>query len=285
MIHNSHIQLLTALFHRSHMCASHLLADIAIATISESRPNLTEAESDQIQVIIANYSEGRITYDKAAELFQDQFHTIGPIDKIRLILEVEETPLPDLPAGSQVKSTRPMIRQWSRIEDLRLLAGIRKFGVDNWSAVAQFVGNSRSRSQCSQRWYRTLDPRISHLPWNDIDDARLLSLIDVHGKKAWIAVSIEIGNRSDVQCRFRYQQLQNAVTLNRVRREDPADRVPAFSFLPAVQLSQFPIAPSVPSSQQHEPEHSVLESMFDPEKFRVDFGEFTESDAFWKLHQ
>jgi hypothetical protein len=284
MIHNSRIQLVTSLCHTSHMFAARLLADIAIAAVSESRPGITETESGQIQVIVANESEGRITYDKAAELFQDQFHTIGPINKIRVILEVAETPLPDLPAGSEVKSTRSTTRQWSRIEDLRLLAGIRKFGIDNWLAVAQFVGNSRSRSQCSQRWYRSLDPRISRLPWNDIDDARLLSLVEMHGEKAWSTVSTKIGNRSDVQCRFRYQQLRNAAALNRVRKEDPGDRVSPCSFLPAVQSSQFLIGPGVPSSQRPEPEHSMLESIFDPEKFRVDFGEFSESDAFWMFH-
>jgi hypothetical protein len=97
---------------------------------------------------------------------------------------------------------------WSRLEDDRLLRAIHKFGLGNWVAVAQFVGAGRSRSQCSQRWNRGLNPQLRKYSWSPDEEQQLKTLVDLHGMKAWTTIAREIGTRSDVQCRYHYMQMQ-----------------------------------------------------------------------------
>lgn len=82
-----------------------------------------------------------------------------------------------------------------------------RFGLDNWSKVSKFVGNNRTRGQCSQRWSRGLNPSISRVEWNPKEDSMLMNYVKIHGNKRWSKISSLLGNRSDVQCRYRYKQL------------------------------------------------------------------------------
>jgi hypothetical protein len=36
----------------------------------------------------------------------------------------------------------------------------------------------------------------------------LIKLVAIHGLKSWVKVSVELGNRSDIQCRYQYLQIQ-----------------------------------------------------------------------------
>ncbi|OHT04890.1 Myb-like DNA-binding domain containing protein [Tritrichomonas foetus] len=109
---------------------------------------------------------------------------------------------------------RRKINPWNQVEDFRLLAGIHKYGLDNWLAVSKFVGNSRTRAQCSQRWNRGLDPNLKKCRWTYEEERQLLELIKVYGVKAWTQISQKLGNRSDVQCRYHYNQMLKQGTLN-----------------------------------------------------------------------
>ena len=102
---------------------------------------------------------------------------------------------------------RKKTRGWTTIEDNRLIMAVNEFGIINLGAVAGFVGSGRSRSQCSQRWIRVLDPKLSKMPWKSEEDELLLSLCKSYGVKSWMKIATQIGNRSDVQCRYRYTQL------------------------------------------------------------------------------
>ena len=73
--------------------------------------------------------------------------------------------------------------------------------------MAQFVGNSRTKAQCCQRWSRGLDPKISKIQWTREEDQKLLDLVAQYGQKSWTKIAAEFGNRCDVQCRYRYKQL------------------------------------------------------------------------------
>jgi hypothetical protein len=101
---------------------------------------------------------------------------------------------------------------WTPYEDQRLFAAVHRFGLHDWHAAAAFVGNGRSKSQCSQRWARGLDPRIDKAAWSGREDSHLLELIAKHGEGNWSVISREIGTRSDVQCRYRYTQLRKQRT-------------------------------------------------------------------------
>jgi hypothetical protein len=136
-------------------------------------------------------------------------------------------PSPD-PASGRRKP-----RPWSPYEDTRLTAAVYRFGVDNWASVANFVGGNRTRAQCSQRWVRGLDPRISKGQWSPDDDERLIQLVRAHGSHTWSQISADMGNRSDVQCRYHFFQLYREGKLPPdVAAMAPPERPPALPTSP-----------------------------------------------------
>ncbi|KAH0795969.1 Myb-like DNA-binding domain containing protein [Histomonas meleagridis] len=142
--------------------------------------------------------------NEVAKLLIKYIGTTQPLDRIVAILNTPDTPLPVQANSSQRKKTKP----WSNIEDTRLLAAIHKFGTDNWVTIAKFVGNGRTRAQCAQRWYRSLDPKISKNEWSPEEEAKLIHLIKVCQNKPWSFIAAYMGNRSDVQCRYHFLQMQ-----------------------------------------------------------------------------
>jgi hypothetical protein len=73
--------------------------------------------------------------------------------------------------------------------------------------VSAFVGGGRSRAQCSQRWVRGLDPRISKGQWSAQQEERLVEIVRTRGSHMWSQIAAELGNRSDVQCRYHFFQM------------------------------------------------------------------------------
>jgi hypothetical protein len=126
------------------------------------------------------------------------------------ILRVTHDPLPFSPSPQDTRpgAQRQRARIWTESEDQRLIAGLHRYGLDNWPAIAEFVGNGRTRSQCAQRWNRGLNPDLCKGPWTGADEDKLESLVARYGEKSWKKVSSHFGNRSDVQCRYHYQQQQ-----------------------------------------------------------------------------
>ncbi|OHT16107.1 hypothetical protein TRFO_13427 [Tritrichomonas foetus] len=105
---------------------------------------------------------------------------------------------------------RRKTRQWTPEEDERLRAATAILGTTKWQIIAQFVGNGRNQSQCSQRWQRVLDPKLKKTHWTEDEDAKLEQLIKEHGTQRWMKIASIFGDRSDVQCRYRYQQLRRS---------------------------------------------------------------------------
>lgn len=108
---------------------------------------------------------------------------------------------------SNPNGIRRKTRSWSPQEDTRLLAGIYKYGVDNWTTISSFIGNGRTRAQCCQRWTRGLNPRVSKNLWSYEEDLKLVQLVYLYGDKSWTKIASMMGNRSDVQCRYHYRQV------------------------------------------------------------------------------
>ena len=100
---------------------------------------------------------------------------------------------------------------WTHKEDVILLAGILHFGTSNWSRISDLFKKSRNRTQCCQRWTRSLNHRISTEPWSPEDESNLQILVEKHGINNWTAIANDFGKRNDVQCRFRYTQLLNSI--------------------------------------------------------------------------
>jgi hypothetical protein len=208
------------------------LPRLAVRFACDICPTLSSSDQDLLHQVIADYTNGSKDYESAKSIFESLVQDSSPVDRIRDILAVGPEPLPPCPT-TRGDGHRQKTRSWSNIEDLRLLAGIHREGMDNWSAIARFVGNARTRSQCSQRWIRGLDPRISRLPWTAEEDKALLRFVGRYGEKSWIAVSQGMGRRSDVQCRYRHRQLQ----------KEPSPAAQAPNPPPEFDLPAFPDEP------------------------------------------
>jgi hypothetical protein len=157
--------------------------------------------------------------------------TPGFMKRLRDILTVPETP-PTV-RHSILASIAVKRRQnpWSVIEDNRLLRAILELGLENWGAVAQFVGCGRSRGQCSQRWNRGLNPQLRKQAWSPEEECLLRELVARHGMKAWTQIAQGVSTRSDVQCRYHFMQLQRisrkeAQPSTGEANRDPLDPIP-----------------------------------------------------------
>jgi hypothetical protein len=197
------------------MTAEDPLIEFSIVLLSSECPHLDTSAVLAVRSWITLFLEGNLPYSEFHARVQAQCGSTAIVDRLQEIVTVSPDPLPEPRnlAASQFepKSSRNKTRPWMAEEDNRLLAGVRKFGLgpgSTWSAIAKFVGNGRSRSQCSQRWIRVLDPRISKAAWAPQEDKTLLALVALHGEKSWMRIATELLNRSDVQCRYRYAQLQ-----------------------------------------------------------------------------
>jgi hypothetical protein len=181
------------------------LVDLGVSYVMETGVELTADDVMAVHSTLGKFVHGLISYQDIVMLLSPILITTQVIDRIDRILR---TPLPNNPAESHnlEKQSRAKTRPWSAYEDQRLIAGLHRLGMSDWFAIACFVGNSRTKSQCYQRWTRGLDPNINKTKWPPEQDSYLLMFIAVYGDKAWSKISGDIGNRCDVQCRYRYKQ-------------------------------------------------------------------------------
>ena len=146
-------------------------------------------------------------YWGAADPLRKLINTLLPLDFIKSILSLSDTPIPTT-MGQPVLGTRGQLRRpWSEYEDMRLIAGIHRYGLMDFHVVAKFVGNGRTQWQCRQRWTRGIDPSISKEKWSESEDAKLIEAVKQFGSKQWKKVASQMPNRSDVQCRYRFLML------------------------------------------------------------------------------
>jgi hypothetical protein len=185
-----------------------ILALVARGFVYEECPALGPAASAQMEGVILSLIAGTIDHDCAAQLCLRLTGTRRPMDRLSAILQVGDDPLPGA-EGARAPGAPPRKKNelWSESEDTRLLAGIHRFGVGAWGSIARFVGNNRVKTQCCQRWSRGLDPRIKRTMWTAAEDKKLLALVAQLGRKSWTRISLEFGDRCDIQCRYRFHQL------------------------------------------------------------------------------
>jgi hypothetical protein len=184
------------------------LVDVGMSYVSELEISLTAEETAQIRDLIVRYLSRYISYPECVSRILPLTGTSQPIDRLEAILCTSPAPLPNSEFPGAIRDARAKTRPWRPCEDQRLLAGIHRFGSSDWRVIASFVGNGRTKAQCSQRWSRGLDPKICKEQWSKGEDDHLIELVALYGEKAWTRISSELGNRCDVQCRYRYKQLQ-----------------------------------------------------------------------------
>jgi hypothetical protein len=183
------------------------LVDVGISYVESAVPEATTDVLDQIRHAFNRFLIGDMTLEDCQQVMMVTIQRDGPLMRLHEIMSVTDQPLPvpsDPSANSSELSLRRRTRPWSNIEDRRLLAGIHRYGLDNWQSVAKFVGSGRNRAQCSQRWFRGLNPRISKKGWTLAEDEQLRALVQRYGEKSWARIASIMGNRSDVQCRYHY---------------------------------------------------------------------------------
>ena len=184
------------------------LTKIAASYMIEADPQAPEDVIDAGAAELTKMLDGLQTYQETKHKIISLVGTAQPCDKIYAIMTVDTSNVPQ--EGPELESKpekgRRRARPWTQDEDLRLLKGIYKHGLDNWGEVVKLVGNGRTRPQCSQRWYRGIDPKINKQPWTPEEDDKLFKLVDELGTKVWSKIAAEMGTRSDVQCRYHYFQ-------------------------------------------------------------------------------
>ena len=186
------------------------LEAVAFSFILQSCEATPETQQAALAVLAARLRE-EIPAEQALEQCQALLGTAQPAKRVNDIIDTPVDPIPYRHSAADsfaVRSARHKARTWSAYEDQRLFAAVRKFGLENWSIVAEFVGNGRTRSQCSQRWFRGLNPSLFKGPWTKEEEEKLVKLVQEFGEKSWKRIAALFGNRSDVQCRYHYQQMQ-----------------------------------------------------------------------------
>jgi hypothetical protein len=181
--------------------------DVTLSNFENRSVRPTDGEMDGLSSIIERFLCHEISFDTLSHDASQIVSDIHPLSMLQAIVTISPDPIPYSDDDVGRHGTRRCGRYWSSYEDQRLLAGILRYGMDNWTLIASFVGNGRSRSQCSQRWYRGLNPSVVKGQWSKDEEDRLVQLVTASGDQSWTKIALQLGNRSDVQCRYRYHQL------------------------------------------------------------------------------
>jgi hypothetical protein len=188
------------------------LVDFTLSLYPEESTIKTGTEvSARLTDLLSRFVQDKVPYADCMQTSLSLTGTSQPVEKLYEIMTVPNDPIPF--EGSSGDQARKKSRSWTPYEDSRLVAGIYRYGADNWTSICRFVGNGRTRSQCAQRWQRGLDPRLSKDNWSCREDIYLTQLVQCYGDKSWTQIASKMGNRSDIQCRYHYKQMQKESAL------------------------------------------------------------------------
>lgn len=231
------------------------MVDLALSYVDGTVSDLSQETKAELTRLFNSYLHEELSYESCRDSLLSLIGRDDSLVRIREIMLQPEEPLPyreDRESEDCQMSLRKKTRTWTAIEDQRLLAGVARFGIDNWQTVAHFLGNGRNRAQCSQRWTRCLNPKISKKSWSPEDDQQLKDLVNLYGDKSWTKIASIMGNRSDVQCRYHYRQLMTG-------GEDDGNGTIDNSSSPnllskTISSENFKIKPPGPSNSPSEPD-------------------------------
>ena len=185
------------------------LLDVTMSYFSDTSLPMDSSSYNAVSNAIESYLEKQINYNQLVSRVKEFTSNLQPVERLQGILLTGPDPIPAPSDDDMSRSKcRRKSRPWSSYEDQRLLCAIYNCGIENWTQISKFVGNGRTRSQCSQRWYRGLDPKINKNQWTKEEEAKLIQVVQTYGDKSWTSIASKMGNRSDVQCRYRYRQLK-----------------------------------------------------------------------------
>ena len=162
----------------------------------------TPGAKENLENILQSFLNKQIDLNQAKEMCKPY---IKDAEQLRTVTEILTLVSQNsFPQQNQSPGQRHRSPSWTPDEDHKLSEAVAIHGVNNWGAVAQHVGNGRTRAQCSQHWNRVINPNISKTNWTSEEEEKLFALVGKYGTKQWTRVAAEMGNRTDVQCRFKY---------------------------------------------------------------------------------
>jgi hypothetical protein len=124
--------------------------------------------------------------------------------------------------------TKPKTK-FTEDEDSKLKILVTQYGTYNWKAVARQM-ETKTERQVKERWYGYLDPCISTQDWAEEEDHVLLAKYNEFGSK-WTKISKCFRNRTDIQCKNRFQKLQRKVKrMNQLMTE--IEKIPIIKQMP-----------------------------------------------------
>ena len=195
------------------------------AAIKHTLPNTLNLTTKQnLLVVLQNFLANQINFDTAFHQALELCGSGEPVKFAQDVLNTRNDPIPQ----QVFKIDKTTLRKeyggnWTPYEDKRLLMAVEMYKPINWAKIASFVG-SRNKFQCSQRWERTLDPSISKEPWTEAENEALINAVQKYGQKSWQEVAKHVGNRTDVQCRYRYKYSLSQSTIRKVQKHLKYDK-------------------------------------------------------------
>lgn len=184
-----------------------LIKTLALLQVLPASLDLEGNESRDVipkcEAAICDQINRKISAEESASILYRYADNNAPAKLIQKVLHAIDHHKPVIGLSDKNKGSHHCM-MWRQEEDILLLAAIHKYGLGDWKSIAYFVGGGRSRSQCSQRWGRAMDPKIAKAPWTEQEDKILLDMVNEYGEHSWANISRKMGNRSDVQCRYRF---------------------------------------------------------------------------------
>lgn len=182
-----------------------ILIDIALSFTIPGSLSLTSPQVSKVRKTLSQFISKRININQCSNVLASLGASTDFLPRLKAICDISPIPIP--PRGHNDEFGKKKANPWSEEEDNRLIAAINRFGISDWSHVSEFVGNGRTRAQCGQRWLRCLNPKNKKDAWTLEEDKKLEELITSIGEQSWAKIAQKMGNRCDVQCRYRWVQL------------------------------------------------------------------------------
>ena len=183
------------------------LYQVACAYACEYNPGIDSSIKEMLFSSLKSYIANHSTFEECMKVFEDNHCNPYAAERVRQVLTTQESTnniYTKKKSFNNIRNGRKIAQNWTTNEDNKLLCALHKFGLNNWDRVSDFVGLNRNKYQCSQRWYRVLDPSIKKGFWTSDEEQELLKLVKKYGDRAWKQIAADMKYRTDTQCRYHY---------------------------------------------------------------------------------